>query len=282
MAYPLTSELGNLTCTNGTGDLHYLFGTAIRVASDIATLTIEANEYDVTTPTGSAVNMRSMNAGIRTGTVAFQGIYPRAANPLGLGALITFASGYVQYVNAFTINLTWPEIDITSATNTSDSWRKWMPGGTGSWNGTYTCKAVNDTALSLPTLGAAAAATFKLAKDSSSDPTLAGNITAPRFVQTVKIGAESLVTYSFTGSGDLTQTAGNSFPGIFAASGVIAKPTWDDGGDGVPDNTCILQVASGRTYTFPAFWTSLSMNWVMDQPMRVSGTLRIADTCTLA
>ena len=282
MAYPLTSELGNLTCTAGSGDLLYLFGTAIRVGSDVATLTIESNEYDATTPTGSAVSMRTMNAGLRQGTIAFTGLYPRAANPLGLSSLITYASGYVQYVNAFTINMQFPEIDITSAGGAAGSYRRWMPGGTGMWNGTYTCKADNATALVMPTVGVAAAATFKLAEDGASDPTLSGSITTPRLTQTVKIGAESIATYSFSGSGDLTQAAGTALPGIFAASGVIAKPTWDLNNDGTPDNTCILQVASGRTYTFPAFWTNVSLTWQMDQPVRVAGTLRIAGDVTVA
>jgi hypothetical protein len=283
MAYPLTSELGNLTCTAGSGDLLYLFGTAIRVGSDVATLTIESNEYDATTPTGSAVSMRTMNAGLRSGTVAFTGIYPRASNPLGLSSKIEYAGGYVQYVNGFTLNMSFPEIDITSATNSASSYRRWMPGGTGTWGGTYTCKADNATALSMPTVGAASAATFTLAEGGVTDPTLTGDITTPRLVQTVKIGAESVAVYSFSGSGALTQAAGTSVPGIFAASGAITKPSWDlTGTDGVPDNTCVLTVASGRTYTFPAFWTNLSLTWQMDQPVQVSGTLRIADTVTVA
>jgi len=282
MAYPLTSELGNLTCTAASGDLLYHFGTAIRVGSDVATLTIESNEYDATTPTGSAVSMRTMNAGLRQGTVAYTGLYPRAANPLGLSSLITYASGYVQYVNAFTINMQFPEIDITSATGAAGSYRRWMPGGTGTWGGTYTCKADNATALTMPTVGAASSATFKLAEDGASDPSLAGNITTPRLTQTVKIGAESVAVYSFSGSGALTQSAGTALPGIFAASGAITKPSWDLDGDGVPDNTCLLTVASGRTYTFPAFWTNLSLTWQMDQPVQVSGTLRIAGDVTVA
>ena len=281
MAYPLTSELGNLTCTAGSGDLLYLFGTAIRIASDVATINIESNEYDATSPSGSAINMKTMNAGLRTGTVTFNGIYPRAANPLGLSALVTYASGYVQYVNSFTINITWPEVNITSARNTSATYHRWMPGGTGSWSGSYTCRADNATPPSEPTTGVAAAAAFRLAKDTASDPLLSGSITTPKFQQVVKIGDQSLIQYGFTGSGDLTQTAGDTFPGIFAASGAITKPTWDTSGDGTPDNTCRLLVATGRRFDFPAFWTNITLECVMDQPMRVSGTLRIADTCTV-
>ena len=282
MAYPLTSELGNLTCTAASGDLLYLFGTAIRVGSDVATLTIESNEYDATTPTGSAVSMRTMNAGLRQGTIAFNGLYPRAANPLGLSSLITYASGYVQYVNGFTINIAFPEIDITSATGAAGSYRRWMPGGTGTWGGTYTCKADNATALTMPTVGAASAATFKLAEDGATDPSLAGDITTPRLVQTVKIGAESVAVYSFSGSGALTQAAGTALPGIFAASGAITKPSWDLNSDGTADNTCVLTVASGRTYSAPCFWTNLALTWQMDQPVQVSGTLRIAGDVTVA
>lgn len=283
MAYPLTSELGNLT-TDGTissGDLYYLFGTAIRIGSDVAVLTIESNEYDATTPTGSAVSMRTRNAGLRQGTVAFTGIWPRAANPLGLSALISYASGYVQYVKGFTINIKFPEIDITSATGAAGSYRRWMPGATGEWDGTYTCLADNATALTMPTVGAASAATFKFTED-GTDPTLSGSITTPRLVQTVQIGAESVAVYSFSGSGALTQQAGSTLPGLLAASGAITKPTWDIDNNGVPDNLCVLTVASGRTYTFAAFYTSLTLTFQMDQPVQVSGTLRIAGDVTVA
>lgn len=282
MAYPLTSELGNLASDEVTGDLSYLFGTAIRVGSDVATLTIESNEYDATTPTGSAVSMRTINAGLRQGTVAFTGLWPRAANPLGLSATVTYGAGYVQYVRGFTINMSFPEIDITTTTGAAGSYRRWMPGGTGTWGGTYTCLAANATALSMPTVGAASSSTFKFTEDGTSDPRLVGDITTPRLVQTVKIGAESQAVYSFTGSGNLVQTAGDSLPGIFAAAGAITKPTWDLAGNGVPDNNMILTVASGRTYTFPAFWTNLSLTWQMDQPVQVSGTLRIAGDVTVA
>lgn len=281
--YPLTSELGNLTTNTGvvSGDLYYLFNTAIRVGSDVATLTIEGNEYDATTPTGSAVSMRTRNAGLRQGTVAFTGLWPRAANPLGLSALITYASGYVKHVKGFTINIQFPEIDITTATGAAGNYRKWMPGGTGTWGGTYTCLADNATALTMPTVGAASAASFKFTED-GTDPQLSGDITTPRLVQTVKIGAESTAVYSFSGSGALAQQAGSTLPGLLAATGNITKPDWDLDSNGVADNNMKLTVASGRTYVFPAFWTNLSLTWQMDQPVQVSGTLRIAGDVTVA
>lgn len=288
MAYPLTSETGNLTCSAGSGDLHYLFGTAIRLTTDMATLNLESNEIEVTTP-GASLAMHARINGLRTGTVEFAGIWPRASTPLGITSLVTYASGYVQYVNAWSIDIAWPEIDITyfaggatGPTDPSTSWRRWMPGGIGQWSGSYTCKADDTTPPSVPSTGSAAAATFYMMADGAAgttgDPSLAGNITTPRLTQRVRLGDFSELTYNFSGSGDLTQTAGTTFPGLTAASGAVSKPTWNlTATDSKPDNTCRLTVATGRYYEFPAFWTRLNLSWRVDDVVRVSGTLRVAD-----
>ena len=285
MAYPLTSETGNLTCTAGSGDLHYLFGTALRMTTDLATLNLEANEIDVTQATGSAINMFTKINGLRTGTCDFAGIWPRASTPLGITSLVTYASGYVQYINSWSIDLTWPEIDITyfaggatGPTDPSTSWRRWMPGGIGQWSGSYTCKADDTTPPSVPSTGASAAATFKMVEDGATDPQFSGNITTPRLSQRVRLGDFSELTYNFAGSGDLTQTAGTTLPGLTAASGAISKPSWNlTATDSKPDNTCRLLVATGRYYDFPAFWTRLNLSWKVDDVVRVTGTLRVAD-----
>jgi len=283
MAYPLTSETGNLTCTAASGDLLYLLGTSLRMTTDLATLNVNANEVDITQATTSGVNMFAKLNGLRDGTVDFSGIWPRTSPSSAMSALVTFGSGYVQYVNAFNIDITWPEIDITSFTGTaSTGYRTWMPGGTGMWSGSWTCKADNATALTMPSVGAAAAATFKFYEDGATDPSLSGSIGTPKMTQKVKVGDYSEVTYSYSGSGDLTQAAGTSLPGLTAASGAITKPTWDINSDGTPDNTTVLTVATGRTYTFPSFWTKLSLSWKPDDVVRVTGTLRVAGSITAA
>ena len=186
MAYPLTSETGNLTtdATVVTGDLYYLFNTALRMTTDLATLNVNANEIDVTQATTGGVNMFSKINGLRDATVDFSGIWPRTS-PLGaMSANVTFGSGYVQYVNAFNIDITWPEIDITKFTDVaSTGWRTWMPGGTGMWSGSWTCKADNLTAPSMPSIGAAAAATFKFYEDGTPDPAISGSIGTPKLTQ---------------------------------------------------------------------------------------------------
>lgn len=281
LAYPLTSETGNLTCSAPSGDLLYMFGTALRMTTDLATLKLESNEIDVTQATGSTINMMSKQLGLRSGTVDFSGIFPRTTPPLGISALVTYtpASNYVAYMNALTIDITWPEIEITEMTGANTGWRRWMPGGIGSWSGSYTCKADVNDSPSLPNTGAPISATFKLAETGASDSTLLGNIGAISLAQKVKLGDFSEVAYTFIGSGDLTQSNG----GLTAVSGAINKPTWNIAGtSSTPDNTCVLKVGGSRTWTFPAFWTKLSLSWKMDDVVRVSGTLRIADVAVSA
>ena len=283
MAYPLTSETGNLTCAVATTDLNQLFTNAIRMTGDLATINIEATEIEVTQATGSAINMGTMIGGLRTGTVEFSGIYPRTTTPLAASSSITYASGYVQYVNSWNLEISWPEIDITTISSSSvPTWRRWMPGGIGMWSGSYTCKADDATPPVIPPSGAASSATFQFA--ASGTPSLAGNITAPRLSQRVRLGDFSELVYNFRGSGDLTQTVSADYPGLTrSTTGAISKPSWDAvGGNGVPDVTCVLKVAPSREWTFPAFWTRLNLEWKVDDVVRVTGTLRIADTASVA
>lgn len=291
MAYPLTSETGNLTTdvSISSGDLFYLFGTAIRPTTDMATLNVNANEVEVTGATGSAVNMMQRINGLRDATVDFSAIWPRSNQSAAISSLLSYVTssdGYAQYVNAWTLDITWPEIDITSFTGAaSTGWRRWMPGGMGSWSGTYTCKADDTTPPVMPTVGAAVAATFKAFEDGTDDPTFAGSIGTPKLTQRVRLGDYSELSYSFSGSGALTQKAGTSLPGLLysgTTATAITKPTWDLNGDGTPDNTCVLTVATGRKHTFPAFWNKLSLSWKVDDVVRVSGTLRVAGAITTA
>jgi hypothetical protein len=289
MAYPLTSETGNLTCTVANSDLNQLFTNALRMTTDLATINIESNEIDVTQASGSAINFNAMIGGLRTGTVEFSGIYPRATTPLAVSSEIVYgtpANGYVQYCNAWNIDIAWPEIDITSInSSTPPTWRRWMPGGIGQWSGSYTCKADDTTPPVIPLTGSGESVTFKFAEAGATDPQLAGTITVPRLSQRVRLGDYSELTYNFRGSGNLTQTTTATYPGLLSTTTpfAITKPSWDVvGGNGIPDVTCTLTVATGRTWSFPAFWTRLNLAWKVDDVIRVSGTLRIADTATVA
>ena len=288
LAYPLTSETGNLVVSTASTDLIYLFQTAMRTTTDFATLDVQANTIDITQASTTAVNMMGQASGLRSATVSFNGIYPRT-NPggfLGTKSLVTFASGYAAYVSGWKIDISWPEIDITSALGTSGgSWRRYMPGGMGSWRGSYTCKADVNTAPTLPATGGSAAATFAMAEDGATDPSLYGNIIISSMGQRLRVGDFSEITYNFLGDGNLSQTAGTTvpLPGLLYATTLpITKPAWDTNGDGVPDVACVLTAATGRTHSFSAFWTQLSVECKLDDAVRVSGTLRVSDAITSA
>lgn len=286
--YPITSETGNLTTdvSVASGDLLYLFGTALRMTTDFATLNVNANEIDVTQATTAGVNMAEKINGLRDATVDFSGIWPRTS-PLGaISALVTYGGGYTYFINSFSIDISWPEIDITSFTGAaSTGYRTWMPGGMGMWSGSYTCKADVTQVPSMPSVGASSSATFKFYEDGTDDPTLTGNIGTPKMTQKVKVGDYSEITYSFSGSGNLQQKAGTSLPGLLYAGTTltnITKPSWDLNSDGTPDNTCVLTVGGSRKYTFPAFWNKITLDWKVDDVVRVSGTLRVAGSITVA
>jgi hypothetical protein len=287
LAYPLTSETGNLVVSTTLTDLYYLFNSAIRTTTDFATLDVQANTIDITAASTTAVNMMSQANGLRSATVSFNGIYPKtspAAN-LGTKTLVTFNSGYAAYVSGWKIDISWPEIDITSALgSTGATWRRYMPGGMGSWRGSYTCKADVNTAPTLPASGAAAAAVFQLGEDGTTDPALSGEIIIGSMSQRLRVGDFSEITYNFMGNSDLTQNAGGaSLPGmLYSTSSAITKPAWDTTGDGVPDVACVLTAATGRTHSFKAFWTQLSIDAKLDDAIRVSGTLRVTDAITSA
>jgi hypothetical protein len=289
MAYPLTSETGNLA-TGGSvssGDLYYLFGTALRMGPELATLNLEANEIDITGNAGSTITMMEMATGLLSGTIDFGGIWPRAAGAAtGITSSVAYGSGgYVQYLDSWNIDITWPEVEITSQGGTARQYRKYMPGGIGTWGGSYTCKADNATPPVAPGIAASTTGTFKMGEGGTDDPTLSGSILTPRLVQRIKIGDVSVLTYTFKGTGELTQKAGTSLPGLLytgTTATAITKPTWDIDSNGVADNTVVLTAATGRTFTGPAFWTKLSLAWKMDDVVRVTGTLRFAGDVTIA
>jgi len=280
--YPLVSDTGNLASGESSGDLFYLFGTALRVGTAIGTININANENDITAASTSGVAMMAKSAGLLDATIDFSGIWPKAATTLGISSLVTFNSSVVKHVTGFTIDINFPEIPTTASTGSTGTWRRWMSGGTGQWSGTITAMADSAAAPVIPASGAASAAIFQMADNGGSDPTLTGSINIVRQSQVIRVGDRSVITYGFNGSGNLTQTGASPLPGLTAASGAIARPTWDLAGTGVANNEMVLTVATGRTYTAECFWTRLSLSWVMDAPVQVTGTLRVASDVSVA
>ena len=279
MGYPVTGAEGWIDATAAQADLLYHFGTALRQSPDGSVMTLNGSAIDITEATGSAAAFSSHMGGLIDASVTYSALFPKTTVRLGVGGLITFASGTTYNVQRYQIDIDYGEIDITPISGTADTYRRYMPQGIGTWRGSYTTLQESSAAPSIPVVGDnAAAATFKLAEVGGSDPSLAGNILVSNLVQTVRMRDKVENVYTFSGSGNITQANG----GIFAASGTIAAPIWDANSDGTPDNIITFKTASGRLWTGPAFWSSVSIVSEPSQPVKVTGRLRFAGALTAA
>jgi hypothetical protein len=279
MGYPVTGAEGWIDATAAASDLLYHFGTATRQSPDGSVLTINGSAIDITEATGTAAAFASHMGGLLDVSVTYSCLFPKTTVRLGVGGLITFASGTTYNVQRYQIDIEYGEVDITPISGTADTYRRYMPQGIGMWRGSFTTLQDSATAPTLPVVGDnAAAATFKLAEVGGSDPSLAGNILVSNYVQTVRMRDKVENQYTFSGSGNITQANG----GMFASSGTIAAPIWDANSDGTPDNIITFKTASGRLWTGPAFWTSVSIVSEPSQPVKVTGRLRFAGALTAA
>ncbi len=281
MSSPVTGAAAGITVSTANKDLSYLFGTALGEAK--LTLDWEGTDIESTQMSTSGVKMEQHTSGLRACKVNFEGFYPRASRPVGISSLITYASGSVLFAHDLDIGFEWPEEDITSFTGATGNYRKFMPGGIGSWGGSFKTLAVDDVnygTAGLPTDSGSSgsAATFKLYEAGATDPALSGNIIITNVSHSINMQNKQVITNTFKGSGDLTQAG----IGIFATSGTISRPNWTTGIGGTDDVSIIVQYASGRTFTGYAFWTSVRLQSQPNGLIRASGTLRFSGDITAA
>ncbi len=111
----------------------------------------------------------------------------------GVAGDVTFATGYVTNVKAWTIEYEADALDATAFTSVGE--RQFIPGLT-SWRGTYTC-GLDDTAPVIAPGAAAANAVFTLA----AGRTATGFIIITNLAMSVAPPEESEVVVSFVGSG---------------------------------------------------------------------------------
>ena len=255
MAAPSTGMTGLVTSWVGTAN------TALLAACDEPSFTLNI-DGGVQDRTAFAAGLTTTRAGatIRgwSGTItgrARLGTSP----PSGYLGLVTFAGGYATHVNSWDMQITCKPLEITSWTlaATAAGWRSFMPGILG-WGGSYSALIDVTTALANPFAPntASSAATFKIGEASAVAQTLAGNIYPSALSIAAAVADLNTVQYSYVGDSTLTAAGASN---LFAA-GAVGTPDWDtSGSDGVPDADLILQASSGRTYTGPAFWTSIGI-----------------------
>ena len=281
MSSPVTGAAAGITINTAAKDLSYLFGTA--VGESTVTLDWEGTDIESTQMSTSGVKMQQHTSGLKACRVNFTGFYPRASRPLGISSLITYASGNVLFAHDLDIGIEWPEEEITSFTGATGNYKKFMPGGIGSWGGSFKTLAVDDVnygTAGLPTDSGSSgsAATFKLYEAGATDPALSGNIIITGVSHPITMAGKQVITNTFKGSGDLTQAG----IGIFATSGTISRPNWTTGNAGTDDVSVTVQYASGRTFTGYAFWTGVRFQSQPNGLIKVTGTLRFSGDVTAA
>ena len=212
-------------------------------------------ELDTTGFTGSLV-VRDWINGIRewTGTLECE----LAAPISGHVGTITFASGYVANANAYTMDLSVTELDVTPFAPTA-RWKTYIPSIWG-WNGTYSCYIDDTTALKTAgTPDPSASATFTV--NSTGTNTLAGSIQITGASKNAAVGTASNVTYNYRGDGQLT-AAGSA--NIYTA-GTLSIPA-----------TSVMTVTwhSGRTWAGSCFLTGISLSTGVGQSARATLTVR--------
>lgn len=277
MGYPTTGELAKFNSVTGSTDLSQLLVTAVK------NLRMTFNETaPVEDVSGDGDTATKMVAGLYESSLEFEGVYPKSSPRFGNSGLVTFGSGYAQFVESWSMEFDFGELDITAFAGTAPTTRVYRPAGRPIVRGTYTARLVSDAAFANVSAvnSTGAAATFKLSED-GTDPGFSGSILASRVA--VSAGGNGLQTaaYSFEFADAVTSIAGSTLPALLP-SGTVDVSDWDTNGDGTPDVAIVWQTAASRTVTANGYLRSLRVECNVGDVIRVSGTIRNSSAVTLA
>jgi hypothetical protein len=278
MGYQTVGHEGFVTSWGSSGDdCFHLLGTGFQPYS--AKLTVAKDAVEITPFVSGGVKARTNRAGLGSWSVDIEGRFPRTSPKLGNQGLITFAGGYVLFLQDFELNLDWGALEITQKNGTGVLWKAFRPGIL-QWGGTYEVQGDSATNFALPELaaGAPSAATIKLTEEGGTDNNFTGSIQIESLGVDVAINQVNRGSYAYTGSGDLTVVGSSNI----LPSGVVEIPDWDSDSDGVPDRSLVFQAASGRTFTGPAFIRSIRVTVPTADYINVSVTAQGAGSLTLA
>jgi len=268
----LTGELGAVVSATAGSDLEQLLVTALR---DTTLSYKEDATIEDTSGKGDGYMTRAV--GLRSGTLNFEGLYPRSSPRFGASGLFTLTGTTFTQVESYTLDIDWGEEEITGMASAGVTSRSYMPLGYPEFKASIVCRA--DSASALPSTtalhGSAANIAFKLTED-GTDPAFTGSavgLIASKGVQSGQRGAIK-PTYDVMLTGQLTSVAGSTLPALLPA-GTVDRSDWDTNSDGSADVQLVWKVATGRTYTSYAFLRSLRVVVAVNQLIRVSGVIRL-------
>jgi len=251
MAFPITGSTATVTSVTAGTDVKFLFD--VLKINEVA-INTEADEFDISELSGSGAAVERLS-GLRSGTMTFSGFYPKAAPKIGNTGLLKYNAVTVGFVQDWTMDVDFGEIDITSFNATAPTVKKFMPSGLFTWGGTFNVHMLNeDNALGSAT------------DDEVTLPTAAGSTGTAAIFQI------------FTGATNAHTLSGNVLLRSPGGSAAWTGPSWTD----ATSPEIVVTAYSGRTYTIKAFLKSLSISVSPGNPIAINGSLRIFDTITTA
>lgn len=293
MAFPITGSTATVTSVTAGTDVKFLFD--VLKINEVA-INTEADEFDISELSGSGAAVERLS-GLRSGTMTFSGFYPKAAPKIGNTGLLSYNAVTVGFVQDWTMDVDFGEIDITSFNATAPTVKKFMPSGLFTWGGTFNVHMLNDDnalgsatddEVTLPTAAGSTgtAAIFQIFTGATNAHTLAGNILLRSLGHSIRKADKQVLAYAYSGSGSLTEQQGDTYdplridPATIAPGGSAAwaGPSWTD----ATSPSIVVTAYSGRTYTIKAFLKSLSISVSPGNPIAINGSLRIFDTITTA
>lgn len=282
MGFPVNGATATVSSITAATDIKYLFDV---LKINELTVNLDTESFDISELSGSGAAVEHL-AGLRTGTLDFAGYYPKSAPKLGNVGLATI-SGYTNYVTDYKIDVDFGEQDITALAASGPTVRTFMPSGLFTWGGSFNAHAISDAKVELGSAVAStgSSATFIFYNDATNDSKLSGNVLLTRLGHSIRKADKQVLAYTFTGSGALTETVGDTYDALrldpAASAGTATAwgaPSWDLNADGTPDVTVELTSYNGTAdskYTVGAFLKSLTLECSVGQPLRVSGQLRM-------
>lgn len=284
MGYPITGSSATVVSVSSGTDLKYLFD--VLKISEVS-ISTEADEFDISELSGSGSAVERLS-GLRSGTMTFSGFYPKAAPKMGNTGLVTYNSSAVAWVQDWSMDVDFGETEITSFAATGPTVKQFMPNGIFTWGGSFNAHALNDTAVTLPAaLGSTGtAAIFQLFKGATYSHTLSGSVLLKSLGHSVRKAEKQVLAYSYSGSGALTETQGDTYdplrldPATTAPGDAVdwGIPSYDLSTTPMKPSVVVKTYEAGATdrqYTFSAFLKSLSINVSVGNPIAISGSLRI-------
>lgn len=239
------------------------------------TLNLNAPEADVTAFVSGGVNSRSylstlidwsgtINCQMKPATIGSAGNLTFAGMPQSAGANIN-VGGWTLDVSAYT------SPPVTAMATSAPTYQAHIPGII-DWKATV--KAWLDGTVPIVAPGGGyASAILKVAEDGATDPQFTGNAFATQVGVPVKVGEVTEISYALRGTGDLTAAVGAStWANWWFIAGALTIPA---------AGSLVLTASTGRTYTGSAFWKSLKLTCMLDQPVTLeigfqgTGTLTI-------